>query len=305
MGEVLDGKRLAQTIRGRLKQRIATLRRQPGCQAWRPGLATLLIGADPASQQYVDTKQRACREVGIVSFGYRLDADVSGADVATLIAQLNARADVHGILLQLPLPDHLAAGELIGRLAPEKDVDGLHPVNQGRLLLGRPGLRPCTPLGVMQLLDHSGVDVDGKRVVVVGRSSLVGRPLAVLLLERNATVTVCHSHTVGLAHHVREADVVVAAAGRAGLIEGGWIKPGAVVIDVGLSRSPAGALAGDVEFAAARERAAYITPVPGGVGPLTIAMLLANTLRAAEAQTNRPTARHGSMSHDGTANAVG
>ena len=288
VGEILDGKRFARELRGSLKRRIAAARRRSGCDDWTPGLATILIGTDPASQAYVERKQRACREVGIAPFDHRLPADVATGEVAALIAALNARADVHGILLQLPVPAHLDADALIARIAPDKDVDGLHPLNQGRLLSGRPGLRPCTPLGVLHLIDRSGVDLVGKRAVVVGRSPLVGRPTALLLLERHATVTVCHSRTADLADHVARADVVVTATGRAGSIEGGWIKPGAVVIDVGISRAADGSPTGDVEFAAARDRAAAISPVPGGVGPLTIAMLLANTLQAAEAQADTP-----------------
>lgn len=288
MGGILDGKRFARELRCSLKRRIAAARRRPGRGDRTPGLATILIGTDPASQAYVERKQRACREVGIAPFDHRLPADVATGEVATLIAALDARADVHGILLQLPVPAHLDADALIAQVAPDKDVDGLHPLNQGRLLSGRPGLRPCTPLGVLHLIDRSGVDLAGKRAVVVGRSPLVGRPTALLLLERHATVTVCHSRTADLAGHVARADVLVTATGRAGSIEGGWIKPGAVVIDVGISRAADGSLTGDVEFAAARDRAAAISPVPGGVGPLTIAMLLANTLQAAEAQADTP-----------------
>lgn len=288
VGEILDGKRFARELRGSLERRIAAARRRPGCGDWTPGLATILIGTAPASQAYVERKQRACREVGIAPFDHRLPANVAAGEVAALIAALDARADVHGILLQLPVPAHLDADALIAQIAPDKDVDGLHPLNQGRLLSGRPGLRPCTPLGVLHLIDRSGVDLAGKRAVVVGRSPLVGRPTALLLLERHATVTVCHSRTADLAAHVARADVVVTATGRAGSIEGGWIKPGAVVIDVGISRAADGSPTGDVEFAAARDRAAAISPVPGGVGPLTIAMLLANTLQAAEAQADKP-----------------
>ena len=288
VGEILDGTQFARELRGSLKRRIAAARHRPGCGDRTPGLATILIGTDPASQAYVKSKQRACREVGIAPFDHRLPADVAAGEVATLIAGLNARADVHGILLQLPVPAPLDADALIARIAPDKDIDGLHPLNQGRLLSGRPGLRPCTPLGVLHLIDRSGVDLVGKRAVVVGRSLLVGRPTALLLLERHATVTVCHARTADLAGHVARADVVVTATGRAGSIKGDWIKPGAVVIDVGISRAADGSPTGDVEFAAARERAAAISPVPGGVGPLTIAMLLANTLQAAEAQADTP-----------------
>lgn len=288
MGVVLDGKQYAQTVRRGLKERIVRMRQEPGRHDWQPGLATILIGEDPASRAYVGTKEKACGEVGIASFGHRLPASVSSNQVITLIGQLNTRSDVHGILLQLPLPDHLEPASLIEAIRPDKDVDGLHPVNQGRLVLGQAGLRPCTPLGVMHLINQSGMDIAGKRAVVVGRSNLVGKPLALLLLERNATVTTCHSHTTNLADHIRQADIAVAAIGRIGAIKGDWIKAGACVIDVGISRSPDGSLKGDVEFAIAKERAAYISPVPGGVGPLTVAMLLANTVQTAEKQALTP-----------------
>ncbi len=288
MGVILDGKRYARTVRQDLKARIARIRHQPGCHDWQPGLATILIGENPASGAYIGTKERACREVGIAPFGYRLPATASADEVGTLIGRLNARPDVHGILLQLPLPDHLESAALIEAIRPDKDVDGLHPVNQGLLLLGQAGLRPCTPLGVMHLIDQSGMDIGGKHAVVVGRSNLVGKPLALLLLERNATVTSCHSHTADLVDHIRQADIVVAAVGQIDAIKGDWIKHGACVIDVGISRSPDGSLKGDVEFALAKERAAYISPVPGGVGPLTVAMLLANTVQTAEKQALTP-----------------
>ena len=288
MAVVLDGKQYARTVRQDLKERITRIRHQPGRQDWQPGLATILIGEDPASRAYIGTKEKACREVGIVPFGHRLPASVSADEVMALIGRLNARPDVHAILLQLPLPDRLEPAALIEAIRPDKDVDGLHPVNQGRLMLGQAGLRPCTPLGVMHLIDQSGMAIEGKRAVVVGRSSLVGKPLALLLLERNATVTSCHSHTANLADHIRQADIVVTAIGQIDTIKGDWIKEGACVIDVGISRSPDGSLKGDVEFALAKERAAYISPVPGGVGPLTVAMLLANTVQTAEKQTLTP-----------------
>ena len=258
---------------------------RPGRQDWQPGLATILIGEDPASHVYISTKEKACREVGIAPFGHRLPTAASADEVMTLIGRLNARPDVHGILLQLPLPDHLEPASLIEAIRPDKDVDGLHPVNQGRLLLGQDGLRPCTPLGVMYLIDQSGMAIEGKRAVVVGRSNLVGKPIALLLLQRNATVTTCHSQTTNLADHIRQADLVVTAIGQIDAIKGNWIKEGAGVIDVGISRSPDGLLKGDVEFAIAKDRAAYISPVPGGVGPLTVAMLLANTVQTAQKQT--------------------
>ncbi len=286
MGVVLDGKQFARTVRQGLKERIARIRQQPGRQDWRPGLATILIGEDPASRAYISTKEKACREVGIAPFDHRLPTAASADEVVTLIGRLNARPDVHGILLQLPLPDHLEPASLIEAIRPDKDVDGLHPVNQGRLVLGQDGLRPCTPLGVMYLIDQSGMAIEGKRAVVVGRSNLVGKPIALLLLQRNATVTTCHSQTTNLADHIRQADLIVTATGQIGAIRGDWIKEGAGVIDVGISRSPDGSLKGDVEFAIAKDRAAYISPVPGGVGPLTVAMLLANTVQTAAKQTN-------------------
>ena len=216
------------------------------------------------------------------SFGHRLAASTEQAELLALVHALGRRGDVHGILVQLPLPAALDARAVLEALPPEKDVDGLHPVNQGRLLAGEPGLRPCTPLGVLHLIDETGVALKGARAVVVGRSLLVGKPVALLLLERHATVTVCHSRTVDLGAEVGRADVLVAATGQAGLVRGAWIRPGAVVIDVGMNRGPDGKLCGDVEFGAASERAAHITPVPGGVGPMTVAMLLANTVTAAE-----------------------
>ena len=243
-----------------------------------------MVGDDPVSGVYVGTKEKACREVGMQSFGYRLPATTAMSEALTLIRELNHRPDVQGILIQLPLPPQLEKEKLIEALAPEKDVDALHPWNQGKLLLGEEGLRPCTPLGVMRLIEESRVTLTGKRAVVIGRSLLVGKPVALMLLENNATVTCCHSRTERLADEVRAADIVVAAVGRPEVIKGAWIKEGAVVIDVGISRLPDGSLRGDVEFAAAKERAAFITPVPGGVGPMTVAMLLSNTLKAAERQ---------------------
>jgi methylenetetrahydrofolate dehydrogenase (NADP+)/methenyltetrahydrofolate cyclohydrolase len=224
------------------------------------------------------------------SFGYRLPATVPAAEVLALIAELNTRVEVHGILVQLPLPPHLEKAQLIESLAPEKDVDALHPLNQGRLLLGEEGLRPCTPLGVMRLLDESSVPLASKKAVVIGRSMLVGKPVTLMLLERHATVTCCHSYTADIGAEVRAADIVVAAVGQPEVIKGAWIKEGAVVIDVGISRLADGSLRGDVEFAVAQERAAFITPVPGGVGPMTVAMLLANTLKAAEKQSSQQSA---------------
>lgn len=280
MGHTIDGKRVAAAVRSEVRERVARL----ATRGVVPGLATVLVGDDPASRLYVGNKEKACEEVGMRSFGHRLAASTEQAELLALVHALGRRRDVHGILVQLPLPAALDARAVIEALPPEKDVDGLHPVNQGRLLAGEPGLRPCTPLGVLRLIDETGVPLKGARAVVVGRSLLVGKPVALLLLERHATVTVCHSRTVDLGAEVGRADVLVAATGQAGLVRGAWIRPGAVVIDVGMNRGPDGKLCGDVEFAAACERAAHITPVPGGVGPMTIAMLLRNTLRAAERQ---------------------
>lgn len=281
MGAILDGKLLAQRVRLEVKEAVLRFQANHDCT---PGLATVLVGDDSVSRVYVGTKEKACREVGMQSFGYRLPATASATEVLAVITELNTRTEVHGVLIQLPLPVHLAKEKVIEALTPEKDVDALHPLNQGRLLLGEEGLRPCTPLGVMRLIDESGVSLVGKRAVVIGRSLLVGKPLALMLLERDATVTCCHSRTERLADEVQAADVVVAAIGHPEVIKGAWIKEGSVVIDVGISRLPDGSLKGDVEFSATKERAAFITPVPGGVGPMTVAMLLANTVKAAEAQ---------------------
>jgi methylenetetrahydrofolate dehydrogenase (NADP+)/methenyltetrahydrofolate cyclohydrolase len=281
MGTILDGKALAQRIRVGLKDAVAGFHKQHG---YAPGLATVLIGDDPVSRVYVGTKEKACREVGMRSIGCRLPESASMAEALAVIHDLNQRADVHGVLVQLPLPPHLERDRLIEALAPAKDVDALHPWNQGKLLLGEEGLRPCTPLGVMRLIEESGVSLTGKRAVVIGRSLLVGKPVALMLLERNATVTCCHSRTERLAEEVQLADIVVAAIGQPAIIKGDWIKEGAVVIDVGISRLPNGSLAGDIEFDVAEKRAAFITPVPGGVGPMTVAMLLSNTLKTAEQQ---------------------
>ena len=279
MGRTIDGKAVAAAVRGEVRERAAQLLAARGTA---PGLATVLVGDDRASQIYVGSKERACGEVGIRSFGHHLPASISQAELLALVRTLGRDDRIHGILVQLPLPPPLDAQAIIEALPPEKDVDGLHPVSQGRLLAGQPGLRPCTPLGVMRLLDEVGVQLRGARAVVVGRSLLVGKPVALLLLERHATVTMCHSRTADLAGEVGRADVLVAATGQAGLVRGSWIRPGAVVIDVGINRGPDGKLTGDVEFAPAAERASHITPVPGGVGPMTVAMLLANTVSAAE-----------------------
>ena len=278
MGQTIDGKAVAVAVRNEVRDRVARL----AARGVVPGLATILVGEDPASRLYVGNKERACAEVGLRSFGHRLPATTAQGELLALVRELGHRPDVHGILVQLPLPGRLDAQQVIEALPPGKDVDGLHPVNQGRLLAGQPGVRPCTPLGVMRLLDETGVTLRGAHAVVVGRSVLVGKPVALLLLERHATVTLCHSRTADLAGEVGRAEVVVAATGQPGLVRGAWIRPGAVVIDVGINRGSDGKLCGDVEFAVARERAAYVSPVPGGVGPMTVAMLISNTVAAAE-----------------------
>lgn len=274
--KIIDGKAIAQRVREEVRQEVAALR-ESGIA---PGLATVLVGDDPASAIYVRNKKKACLDAGMASFGHELPASTTEADLLRLVDELNARPDVHGILVQLPLPAGIDAERVIARIAPAKDVDGLHPVSRGLLVAGAPGLRPCTPVGVMRLLDEAGCDPRGQNAVVVGRSLLVGKPVALLLLERHATVTVCHSRTRDLAAEVARADILVAAIGKPRFIRGEWIKPGAVVIDVGTNRTAEG-LIGDVDFAAAAERASHITPVPGGVGPMTIAMLLKNTAQAA------------------------
>ena len=281
MAQIIDGKAVAAAVREEVRAEVSAFRARFNRS---PGLATVLVGDDPASATYVRNKRRACAECGIESIAHELPASTSQAELLALVRALNTRADADGILVQLPLPAGLDAGQVIEAIDPAKDVDGLHPVNQGRLVGGYPGLRSCTPLGVMRLIDSTGVALKGARAVVIGRSNLVGKPAAFLLLERHATVTVCHSRTRDLAAEVGRAEVVVAAIGKAQLIRGEWIKPGALVIDVGTNRDAAGKLVGDVEFDAACARAGFITPVPGGVGPMTIAMLLKNTVLAAEAR---------------------
>lgn len=274
---LIDGKAVAAQVRERVREQVAEL-------ATPPGLATILVGDDPASAVYVRMKREDSAEVGIESFHHEPGGDVSQEDLAALIESLNADERVHGILLQLPLPDHLDQDPLIALIDPAKDVDGLTPISAGLLVQGRSdAIAPCTPSGVMELLRHAEIEVEGARAVVIGRSILVGKPLAALLLAANATVTHCHSRTRDLASICREADILVAAAGQPGLITGEMVKPGATVIDVGTNRVD-GKLVGDVEFDSASERAGAITPVPGGVGPMTRAMLLVNTLAAARAR---------------------
>jgi methylenetetrahydrofolate dehydrogenase (NADP+)/methenyltetrahydrofolate cyclohydrolase len=276
---IIDGRAIAAQVREEVARDVAGWVGE-GHDA--PGLATVLVGDDPASAVYVGGKQKATHEVGMHGFDHRLAADAPQDEVEALLQDLNADARVSGILLQLPTPAHIDGPGLTWLIDPAKDVDGLTPVSAGLLAKGRPGLRPCTPLGVMELLDRHDVPLEGAEAVVVGRSDLVGKPLAQLLLARHATVTICHSRTRDLPEVCRRADVLVAAVGRPQMVQGDWVKEGAVVIDVGINRTDAG-LVGDVDFDAAAARAGLITPVPGGVGPMTIAMLLRNTLEAARA----------------------
>jgi methylenetetrahydrofolate dehydrogenase (NADP+)/methenyltetrahydrofolate cyclohydrolase len=277
---IIDGRAVSARVRAEVAGEVTALTERTGRP---PGLATILVGEDPASAVYVANKRKACAEVGIADHHQHLDADVSQDEVAAVIEDCNRDPDVSGILLQLPVPAGLEGAALTALIAPEKDVDGLTPISAGRLAQGTPGLRPCTPLGVIELLDSYEVALEGAEAVVVGRSDLVGKPVAALLLQRNATVTMCHSRTRDLAGVCARADVLVAAIGRAGFIGAEHVKPGAAVIDVGINRTDDG-LRGDVDFDAVAERAALITPVPGGVGPMTIAMLLRNTLTAATLQ---------------------
>jgi len=276
---ILDGKRIAssiiESIRHGVSRRIARQQRPPG-------LAVILVGQDPASQIYVRSKRKTCENVGFVSKAYDLADSVDQQALCDLIGELNHDPDIDGILVQLPLPKHIDAEAVIETIHPDKDVDGFHPYNIGRLALRLPVLRPCTPRGIMTLLEHTREPVKGAHAVVVGASNIVGRPMSLELLLAGATVTICHRFTRNLAGLVAEADILVVAVGKPGLIHGDWIKPGSVVIDVGMNRDKNGKLVGDVEFEAAFERAAWITPVPGGVGPMTVATLLQNTLQAAE-----------------------
>lgn len=278
--QIIDGKKVSAEVRAEVKQRVDE-RLARGKR--RPGLAVILIGSDPASQVYVSHKRKACDEVGIMSRSYDLPADSTQHELVQLVDELNRDPQIDGILVQLPLPPHFDASLIIEQIDPRKDVDGFHPANIGKLALRIPGLRPCTPYGVMRLLDSVGEVYKGRHAVIVGASNIVGRPMALELLLAGATVSVTHrfsgSATPDL---VRQADIVVAAAGKPGLVKGDWIKPGATVIDVGINRLENGKLTGDVDFASASERAAWITPVPGGVGPMTVAMLMKNTLEACE-----------------------
>ncbi len=277
--QIIDGKSIAARVRSEVRQqveaRVAAGKRPPG-------LAVILVGQDPASEVYVRNKRRACDEVGFLSFAHDLDETVSQDELLALIAELNNDSRVDGILVQLPLPMHIDTETVIESIRPDKDVDGFHPYNVGRLAIRLPVLRPCTPRGVMTLLESTGQPIRGQDAVVVGASNHVGRPMGLELLLAGCTVTTCHRFTRDLESHVARADILVVAVGKPGIVKGEWIKPGAVVIDVGINRTEDGKLVGDVDFETARERAGWITPVPGGVGPMTVATLLENTLEAAE-----------------------
>ena len=277
--QIIDGKAVANELKQNLKiatqQRLAAGKRQPG-------LAVVLLGSNPASQVYVGSKRRSCEEIGFKSDSYDLPETASETELLALIDKLNADKDIDGILVQLPLPEHINTEVVIEHIAPHKDVDGFHPYNIGRLAQRNPQLRPCTPKGIITLLKHTGVDLRGQEAVVVGASNIVGRPMALELLLAGCTTTVCHRMTKDIESHVRRADILVVAVGKPNFIPGEWIKEGAIIIDVGINRLEDGTLTGDVEFDVAKEKASWITPVPGGVGPMTVATLLENTLFAAE-----------------------
>lgn len=279
MAKLISGKAVSAALRTQIREETAALRENHGIH---PGLAVVLVGNDPASQIYVRNKQKACEEVGFRAFEYRLNENSTQEQLLDLIRVLNKDDKVHGILVQLPLPKHIDEQTVILTIAPEKDVDAFHPMNVGRIMIGNYEFLPCTPAGVMELIDSTGVDLNGANCVVIGRSNIVGKPMAMLLLHRNATVTICHSRTRNLAEVCAGADILVSAVGKPHFIRADMVKDGAVVIDVGMNHDENGKLCGDVEFAEVEPKASYITPVPGGVGPMTITMLLKNTLHAAK-----------------------
>ncbi len=278
MYRILDGKKTAQKVKDALKERVEQLKKD----GLTPGLAVIIVGNDSASRVYVNNKKKACEYVGIHSEEYALPEETTQDELIALVKKLNEKKDIHGILCQLPLPKHINEEAVINAIDPQKDVDAFHPVNVGKIMIGNFDFLPCTPAGVMELIDESGIDLTGKHCVVVGRSNIVGKPQAMLLLHRNATVTICHSKTKNLPQVCRTADVLVVAVGRAKMVDESYIKEGAVVIDVGMDRDENGKLCGDVDFDSACKKAGYITPVPGGVGPMTIATLMKNAVTAAE-----------------------
>lgn len=275
--EIISGKELAQEKRQAMKEEVALLKNQII-----PGLAVLLVGNNPASRSYVKGKEKACKEVGIYSRLIELPETISETDLLSEIEKLNQDNEIHGILVQLPLPGHIRESEVIEKIIPEKDVDGFHPINIGKMMTGERTFLPCTPFGIVEMVKSKNIDVEGKHVVVVGRSNIVGKPVGQLFLNENATVTYCHSRTKNMKEITRQADILVVAVGKAKMVSADYIKPGAAVIDVGVNRIESGKLVGDVDFEAAKEVAGYITPVPGGVGPMTITMLLHNTIQSAK-----------------------
>lgn len=279
MANIIDGKAISAQIREEIAEKVKLYNEKTGL---RPGLAVIIVGENPASQVYVRNKKKACEQVGFNSWVYEMPESTTQDELNALIDKLNGDPGVHGILVQLPLPKHLDEEEVILRIKPEKDVDAFHPYNVGRITIGDPQFLPCTPAGIMELLKRSNIEISGKECVVIGRSNIVGKPMALLLLAENGTVTVCHSKTKDLKEVCRRADILVVAIGRADFVTADMVKEGAVVIDVGMNRNAEGKLTGDVDFASVSEVASYITPVPGGVGPMTITMLLQNTLTAAE-----------------------
>ena len=278
MANIIDGKAISAAVRGEIKENTQKLMAETGVQ---PGLAVIIVGTDPASQVYVRNKRRACEEVGFYSEAYELPEETAQEELEALVDKLNADPAIHGILCQLPLPKHLNEESILLRIDPKKDVDAFHPYNVGRIMIGNQKFLPCTPAGVMELIHRSGIDCTGKECVVVGRSNIVGKPMAMLLLQANGTVTVCHSRPKDLSEVTRRADILVVAIGKADFVTGDMVKDGAVVIDVGMNRKADGKLTGDVDYATVAPKASYITPVPGGVGPMTITMLMQNTLTAA------------------------
>jgi methylenetetrahydrofolate dehydrogenase (NADP+) / methenyltetrahydrofolate cyclohydrolase len=276
--QLIDGNALSRQMRKQVAERAAALT----ARGHQPGLAVVLVGDDPASQVYVRNKVKACAEAGLHSVFEKFDSTLAEADLLARIDALNRDPAIHGILVQMPLPKHINPHKVIERIATTKDVDGYSVLSAGELMTGLPGFRPCTPYGCMKLIESTGIDLRGKHAVVIGRSNTVGKPMALLLLQANASVTICHSATADIGHHTRQADVVVAAVGRRNVLTADMVKPGAIVIDVGINRNEAGKLCGDVDFAGVSALASHITPVPGGVGPMTITMLLVNTIEAAE-----------------------
>ncbi len=279
MAEILDGKKVSQKVKDALKEETKAFFEKYGI---RPGLAVVIVGDDPASRVYVNSKKKACEEIGYYSEEHALPKDTTESELLSLVEKLNGDGKIHGILVQLPLPGHIDEEKIINAISPKKDVDAFHPVNVGKIMIGNFDFLPCTPAGVMELLNEANIDLTGKNCVVIGRSNIVGKPQAMLLLHKNATVTICHSKTKNLKEITKNADVLIAAVGRAKMVTADYVKKGAVVIDVGMNRLENKKLAGDVDFDSVKDVASYITPVPGGVGPMTIAMLMKNTFTAAK-----------------------